>query len=183
MDSDTPEEQEVLASGRFLRLVRRGRWEYVERTRPVGAVFIGAITPEDALIVTEEYRVAVGAWVVGCPAGLVGDHQGSESEDLAEAASRELREEVGYEAASVRILTRGPTSAGQITEVITIALAEGLRKVGAGGGVEGERIRFQEIPLAEIDAWLAGREAEGRLIDPKVYTVLYFVRLQRGGPG
>ena len=167
-----------LASGKYLRLLRRGKWEYVERTKPVGAAFIGAVTPEGCLLVTEEYRVAVDAWVIGCPAGLVGDIDEFASEELFEAVARELQEEAGYRPESVRLLTRGPTSPGQITEVIATVLAEGLRRVGKGGGIDGEQIRIQEVPLRDIDQWLLEKEAEGRLIDPKVYTVLYFVKMR-----
>jgi ADP-ribose pyrophosphatase len=183
VDPTTTGEVEVIGAGRFLRLVRRGRWEYVERTRPVGAAFIGAVTPEGRLLVTEEYRVPVAAWVIGCPAGLVGDLAGAESEELAEAVRRELREEAGYDAAAVRLLTAGPTSPGQNAEVIAVVLAEGLRRVGPGGGESGEQIRLHEVPLDEIDGWLLAKEREGRLIDPKVYTVLYFIRCRETPPG
>jgi ADP-ribose pyrophosphatase len=177
--NDTPQDAvEVLGAGRFLRLVRRGRWEFVERTKPVGAAFIGAVTTDGKLLVTEEFRVPVNAWVIGCPAGLVGDVQGAEAEQLAEAVARELREEVGYDAGSVQLMTAGPTSPGQNTEVIAIVLATDLRKIGAGGGEGGEQINLHEIPLTEIDAWLVEKERQGRLIDPKVYTVLYFIRFR-----
>jgi ADP-ribose pyrophosphatase len=178
MDSepDRSDEVEVIGTGLFLRLVRKSGWEYVERTRPVGSAFIGAITVDGRLIVTEEYRVPMGRWVIGCPAGLVGDLEGSESEQLADAVGRELVEEVGYQPGMVRLLTAGPTSPGQNAEVIAIVLADGLRRVGPGGGTAREQIRFHEVPLAEIDGWLSDREREGRLIDPKVYSVLYFIR-------
>lgn len=167
---------EVLGRGKFLQLVRRDGWEFVQRTKPVRAAFIGAVTPEGRFLLTEEYRVPVATRVIGCPAGLVGDHEGGEAEELTAAANRELREEAGYEAGDVQLLTAGPTSPGQSDEVIAVVLARNLRKVGPGGGVGGERIVLREVPLDEVDAWLQEREREGRLIDPKVYTVLYFVR-------
>src|SRR5262245_57982429 len=163
------DEVELLGAGRFLRLVRKGRWEYVERTGNIGAAFIGAVTPDGCLVLTEEFRVPVDAWVIGCPAGLVGDLEEAQTEKLTTAVGRELREEAGYEASSVRLLTMGPSSPGQSSEVIAVVLAEGLTRVGAGGGVEGELIRLHEIPLSQIDAWLLEKERQGRLIDPKVY--------------
>ncbi len=176
--SDRSDAAVTLGEGRFLRLVRRNNWEFVERSRPVRAAFIGAVTPGGGLLLTEEFRVPVNAWVIGCPAGLIGD--GDDGDEAVEAGvRRELIEEAGYEAGRVRLLTRGPTSAGQCDEVIEIALADDLRKVGDGGGVEGEQIRIVEVPLVEVDAWLASRAAAGRLIDPKVYTVLYFVAVAR----
>ncbi len=174
---------EVLGQGKFLRLVRRNGWEFVERTKPVRAAFIVAVTDDGRLLLTEEYRVPVGAAVIGCPAGLVGDADGQEDESLEDAVRRELLEEAGYEAETVRLLTRGPTSPGMTVEVIAVALARGLRKVGAGGGVGGERIAIREVPLADVDAWLEDRVRDGCLIDPKVYTGLYFLRRSREQAG
>ena len=39
-------ETETLCNGKWLRLKRRGRWEYAERTNPGGGVMIIAVTPE-----------------------------------------------------------------------------------------------------------------------------------------
>src|SRR3954462_13636416 len=60
---------EVVGEGRFLRLVRRDGWEYVERTGPIRAVFIAAVTDDGRLLLTLEHRVPVDAAVVGFPAG------------------------------------------------------------------------------------------------------------------
>jgi ADP-ribose pyrophosphatase len=176
---DTP--LDTLGTGRFLKLVRRGRWEFATRTKPVRAAFIGAVTDDDKILLTDEYREPVAAWVVGCPAGLIGDDGGVADESTESAVSRELVEEAGYEASDVRRVTAGPTSPGMTDEVIEIAIARGLKKVGAGGGVHGEQIRVFEVPLAEADAWLQQKERDGRLIDPKVYTVLYFLRCRPAG--
>jgi ADP-ribose pyrophosphatase len=54
--------------------------------------------------------------------------------------------------------------------------ARGLRRVGAGGGVEGEQIRVHEVPLSEADAWLAARAAGGTPVAIKVYAGLYWAR-------
>ncbi len=170
---------EVLGEGRFLRLVRRNNWEYAERPGNIKAAFIGALTDDGRFLLTKEYRVPVGKTVVGCCAGLIGDTAGQESESLEIAVKRELMEEAGYEAQRVTFLTEGPTSAGLTSEVIGIVLAEGLRKVAAGGGLEGEHIEVYPVPLAEVDAWLEQRVQEGCLIDSKVYTVLYFVHRRR----
>jgi ADP-ribose pyrophosphatase len=170
-----PQNPEILGQGRFLRLVRRNGWEFVERTKPVRAALIGAVTRDGRLLVTEEYREPVSAVVIGCPAGLIGD--GDAAEETVEAgARRELQEETGYQAERITVLTQGPTSPGQTVEVIAIVLAEGLTKTGRGGGVEEEKVTWQEVPLQDIDAWLAAKVRAGCLIDPKVYTVLYFLR-------
>jgi ADP-ribose pyrophosphatase len=168
----------ILGQGRFLRLVRRNGWEFVERTKPVRSAFIGAVTEGGRLIATEEYREPVSCSVVGCPAGLIGDGD-AEGESLEAGVIRELEEETGYRAQRVTVLCEGPTSPGQTDEIIAIVLAQDLTKVGPGGGLPGERVAFQEVPLGEIDSWLQAKVQNGTLIDPKVYTVLYFLR-QRG---
>jgi ADP-ribose pyrophosphatase len=166
---------EVIGQGKFLRLIRRDGWEYAERTRPIRAVFIAAITDSGELLLTLEHRVPVDASVVGFPAGLVGDTEGREGEELETATRRELVEEAGYHPESVQFLTKGPTSPGITDEVIAIMLATGLRQVGAGGGIGGESIAIHKVPLGEVDAWLEARVAEGTLVDPKVYSGLYFI--------
>lgn len=171
---------EVLGQGRFLRLVRRQNWEFIERTKPVRAAFIAAMTDTGCLILTKEYRIPVGKTCVGFPAGLIGDMAGQENESVEDAVKRELLEEAGFEAARVSFLTEGPSSAGQTEEVIAIVLADGLKKVGAGGGLEGEHILVHEVPLPEVHDWLEARVREGCIVDPKVYTGLYFIHRMRG---
>ena len=65
---------------------------------------------------------------------------------------------------------------------MSIVLAEGLRRVGPGGGLEGECVRVTEVPLPEVHDWLEERWREGHLIDPKVYTGLYFIQKMRQAP-
>jgi ADP-ribose pyrophosphatase len=180
---ETPDQAEVLGEGRFLRLVRRQGWEYVVRTRPVRSVFIAAVTDEGRLLFTLEHRISLGRAVVGFPAGLVGDLAGEESETMEDAVRRELAEEAGYEPRSVWFLSEGPTSPGMTDEVIALALATGLRKVGEGGGVGGESIVVHEVPLGEVAAWLDARVAEGALIDAKVFGCLYYLARSGEFPG
>ena len=68
MQSD--ESSEILAAGRFLRLVRRGTWEYAERVHPRPAVVIVAVTSAGELVLVEQFRVPLQARVIELPAGL-----------------------------------------------------------------------------------------------------------------
>jgi len=36
-----------------------------------------------------------------------------------------------------------------------------------------------EVPLAEVEAWLAVRAKAGVLVDPKIYAGLYFIGSRR----
>jgi len=75
-------ETETLFNGRWLRLRRRGRWEFAERTNPGGGVIIIAVTPENRILFVEQWREAVRSKTIEMPAGLVGDLG-----DLSETAS------------------------------------------------------------------------------------------------
>jgi len=164
----------VLKEGRFLRMVAKDGWEWVERVNTAGAVVIVAVTGASQLVLTEQYRVPLAARVIELPAGLVGDVAGTEQEDLAEAARRELLEETGYQADRLEFLADGPSSAGLATEVYSLFLARGVRRVAPGGGDAGEDIRVHVVPLGEVPAWLAARRRGGVLVDPKVYAGLFF---------
>jgi ADP-ribose pyrophosphatase len=167
----------VLADGRFLRLVKADGWEFVERVRATGVVAVVAVTAAGELILTEQFRAAVNGPVLDLPAGLAGDGPGTE--ELATAARRELMEETGYEARRFVLLADAPTSPGLTSEVVSFFRATGLKRVGAGGGVEGEQIRIHAVKLARADAWLQRRARAGVQIDCKVYAGLHFAEQHR----
>jgi len=49
-----------------------------------------------------------------------------------------------------------------------------LQRHGQGGGTAQERITVHAIPLANVASWLRDREFAGTLVDPKVWSGLYF---------
>src|SRR5699024_10711575 len=104
---------------------------------------------------------------------------GEENEDFSVAAVRELEEETGYRAKSVRYLTGGPPSAGLSSECLSFYRAYGLTRVGDGGGDETEDITVHSVALDEVEDWLAAREKQGAVIDPKIYAGLYFIARER----
>ncbi|HET8763877.1 MAG TPA: NUDIX hydrolase [Rhodanobacter sp.] len=171
---------ETLYAGRWLRLCKRGRWEYAERTNPAGAAIIVAVTPADRVLFVEQYRVPIRAATIEMPAGLVGDLAGHEHEGILLAASRELEEETGWRCGRVELLHQGPSSAGMSTEMIAFVRAFDLVKVGAGGGDATENIVVHEVPRTEAGAWLFARAAEGYSIDPKLFAGLWL--LEHGAP-
>jgi ADP-ribose pyrophosphatase len=173
---DEPPPIEVMAAGKYLRLVKRGHWEYADRHTCTGAVAVVAITEDRRLLLVEQYRIPLLKNVLELPAGLVGDVPGEQHEEMATAARRELVEETGYEAAEMRWLAAGPSSAGLTSEVVDFFLATGLQRVGAGGGDHHENIVVHEVSLDTAPQWLAERAAAGVLIDPKVYAGLYLIR-------
>lgn len=168
-------ETQTLCNGRWLRLVRRGRWEYAERTNPGGGVIIIAVTPEDRILFVEQWREAIRGKTIEMPAGLVGDLDGSAGESAVAAAEREILEETGYRAGHIEFLMAGPSSAGMSNEIIAFVRAFDLVREHAGGGDHTEQIKVHEVPRAEAARWLLERLREGYSIDPKLFAGLYFI--------
>ena len=166
----------VIAEGKFIRLLDVDGWEYAERKNARGVVAIIAITSDERIILTEQRRTAVGCPVIDLPAGLAGDDASNKDEPLANAAHRELIEETGYEATDMQGLATTPPSPGLTSELVTFFRAEGLKKVGAGGGVDNEGITVHEVPLAELEKFLAEHRAKSKLIDVKIYAGLYLAK-------
>ncbi len=168
-------EDAVLGAGKFLRLRRRNRWEFVERAGVTEVAVIVAVTPNEEAVFVEQYREPVAASMIEWAAGLVGDEEGDDGEPLLDAANRELEEETGFRANQLSVLGQGPSSGGMTSEIVTFVRAEGLERVGQGGGVADEEIKVHLVPLSDVGGWLKARSSEGFLIDPKVYAGLYFL--------
>lgn len=176
--SDQP--LETVYTGDWLRMMRRGHWEYVERTHGEGmAVIVVAVTPEDRVLFVEQYRIPLGRRTIEMPAGLVGDENAGDT--LADAARRELVEETGWEPGQVDVLLTGPTSAGMSSERIAFVRATGLRKVGKGGGVGDEAIIVHEVPRSEAPAWLMQKGREGYELDLKLWAGLWMLERNPDG--
>jgi ADP-ribose pyrophosphatase len=163
------EAPEVVWSGRFIEAKRVGKWEFVSRTRGVGAAVILAVDDGHVLLV-EQYRVPLGARCLELPAGLVGDEE--QGEEAAAAAIRELEEETGYRASAAVDLGRYYASPGMSSEGFALLRAEGLTKVGEGGGVAGEDIEVHRVRLETVAGFVAERREAGVAIDSKLLLLL-----------
>ena len=171
---------ETMCEGKWLRLVRRGRWEYAERTHADGmAVIIIAATPDDRVLFVEQSRIPLGGKTIEMPAGLVGDQAGEDT--LEDAARRELVEETGWSAGRVEVLLVGPTSSGMSNERIAFVRATGLERVGPGGGDSTEDIIVHEVPRADAPAWLMRKRSEGYELDLKLWAGLWMLERNPDG--
>ena len=161
--------KEVAWEGKYIKVLKQGTWEWVSRTRGVGAAVILAIDDGHVLLV-EQYRVPLGRKCLELPAGLVGDQE--EGEGIEAAAIRELEEETGYRAERMVDLGRFHASPGMSSEGFNLVRAEGLAKVGEGGGVEAEDILVHRVPLAEVPAFVRRKRDEGLAMDVKMLLLL-----------
>jgi ADP-ribose pyrophosphatase len=167
----------LICSGKYLKLVIRDGWEYIERINCCGVVIVVGKTDDDKLILVEQFRRPVQKNTIGFPAGLVGDERGKRGESMVAAARRELLEETGYTARRIKKFFEGPVSAGMCKDMVTILHATGLKKVGPGGGKgDLEQIKVHEVPMKTADAWLKCQTKKGLLVGPNVFAGLYFLK-------
>ncbi|GAB4146057.1 MAG: NUDIX hydrolase [Sphingomonadales bacterium] len=165
--------QQIIGEGRYLTLLRRGRWEYVRRHGASGVVCMIAVTPARELVLVQQHRPALGRDCLELPAGLVGDEDRAEA--LETAARRELLEETGFEAGRWRYLFDAASSAGMTDEAPAFFLAGDLRRVAPGGGDDSENITVHLAPLDGLAAWLAAKAQTGLAIDVKVYAAPWLI--------
>jgi ADP-ribose pyrophosphatase len=161
--------EETVWKGRFLEMKKRGRWEYVGRVGGVEAAVIIAID-QGHVILVEQYRVPLGRACLELPAGLIGDEDAGETAEM--SAARELEEETGYRPSTCTSLGTFYASPGMVSECFTLIRAEGLTRVGEGGGTADENIIVHRVPMATIADFIAERRAAGVATDVKLLTLL-----------
>ena len=169
-----------LFKGRYLGLTEHRSWEYTTRVNARAVAVLIPLTEKNELVLVEQFRIPVDSKVVELPAGLVGD-QDDPDEPMETAAQRELEEETGYTAGRMETLLTCPSSSGMSDEQVTFMLARQLRRTGPGGGDDSEDIAVFEVPLDDVDEWLAARLAGGSQVDPKIYSALYWLRRIKDG--
>ncbi len=170
--ADADAAEEIVWQGKFITTKRRGRWEYVGRARGIRAAVILAIDDADHVILVDQYRVPLGCRCIELPAGLAGDEDDTQDEDVSAAGARELEEETGYRPGRMEVIGEFFSSPGMVSESFTLLRAHDLEKIGEGGGVEGEDIVVHRVPLATIGAQVAEWRNAGYAIDVKMLTLL-----------
>jgi ADP-ribose pyrophosphatase len=156
---------ELMCEGKFVRLLKRGRWEYASRARNINAVVVLA-EHDGKMILIDQPRVGPDCRCVELPAGLDGDEDPAATPER--TALKELEEETGFTADRVERLGEFYASPGMLSESFTLVRAHGVRKIGEGGGDENEDINVHLIDRADIPNFLEQKRAEGFGVDVKL---------------
>jgi ADP-ribose pyrophosphatase len=131
-----------------------------------GAVAILSVTDKGKILLINQYRYATKSDLLEVPAGTI-----ENGEDPEKCAIRELKEETGYSAASVKKMLSCYLSPGYSNELIHIYVAKELTK-GEQKFEDDEKISVQEY---ECDQVLTMIE-EGSIRDAKtILSILYFL--------
>lgn len=138
-------------------------WESVERVNCSGIVGIVPITNDGHVILIKQFRPPINGYVVELPAGLC-----DIGESFGEAAKREMIEETGYSAGSMRFLVKGPMSSGSSSEMLTVFVATDLTYVGIGRRDETENIEVMKVPAENLASALLKMQSDGSIIDLKI---------------
>jgi ADP-ribose pyrophosphatase len=163
-------DRKVEWAGKYIRVVRDGTWEFVERCGGVQAVVILA-EHEGKVVLIEQRRAPLGyRKCLELPAGLVGDEDPDAT--IEDTAVKELEEETGFTAARVERLGQFFSSPGMVAEGFTLVRAHDLRRIGDGGGTDHEEIEVHLVPRDEVPAFVDGKRAEGTAIDVKLFLLL-----------
>ncbi len=160
---------EVVWEGKFVRAMRRGKWEYASRANDISAVVILA-EYEGKVILIDQPRAALGVRCVELPAGLVGDEDPNATVET--TAVKELEEETGFTAERVERLGDFHASPGMLSESFTLVRAHGVRRIGEGGGDDSEDIRVHLLARPDIPNFVEQKRAEGFGIDVKLLIFL-----------
>lgn len=160
---------EVMWAGKYVRAVRRGKWEYASRVANINAVVILAEF-QGKVILIDQPRVPPDCRCIELPAGLVGDEDPNAT--VEGTAIKELEEETGFTADRVETLGEFYASPGMVSEGFTLVRAHGVRKIGEGGGDENEDINVHLVARQDIANFIEQRRAEGFGVDVKLLLFL-----------
>lgn len=131
-----------------------------------GAAVILPLLDNDSIVMIRNQRMAVGETIWELPAGTL-----EPKEEPAATALRELAEETGYQAKSIRLLTTFYSSPGISNEVMHAFVAEKLHFIG-------QNLDAGEVITPEILTWkqVLAMIRSGEIRDAKTLITLLFYR-------
>jgi ADP-ribose pyrophosphatase len=148
-----------------------GKTSTREIVKHPGAVAVLAITPENKIIMVEQFRKPLERTLVEIPAGKL--EKGEEPETT---AKRELEEETGYTCGELRPLLSFYTSPGFADELVHLFIAENLEKLTIPAELdEDEFLDVMEVTLEEALEMIQDK----RIYDAKTAYAVQYLQLKR----
>lgn len=142
-----------------------------EVVRHSGSVAVLAVQDDGRIVLVRQYRYPVDDALWELPAG-----RRDPGESPEEAAQRELQEEIGHRAGTLRKVAFFYTTPGFCDEAMHVFRASGLEPAKAQGDAD-ERIEVQAFGLDELDRMIeSGEIREGKTL---VALLLELRRLRR----
>lgn len=155
-----------------------GRWVFASRSqtpnpeaRHCDAVLIAAVLRDAGkpprLVLVKEFRVPVGDYVYGMPAGLL-----EKGESIEETVRREVREETGLEVTAIKRITPPLYSSSGLTdETAALAFVDVRSTPDAKQALEGSE--DIEVVLLDYEQVCALCDDASQRFDAKTWIVLY----------
>ncbi|CAM3122084.1 NUDIX hydrolase [Paenibacillus lupini] len=143
-----------------------GRTATREIVKHPGAAAVMALL-DGKLLVVEQFRKPLEKFQIEIPAGKL-----DAGEDPLEAAARELEEETGYRADSLKLVSAFFTSPGFADEKLYLYFADQVT-LGTQHTDEDEYLQVEAITLEQAEAYIA----EGRISDAKTVLAVYAWKL------
>jgi len=139
----------------------------------VGWVNVLALTPDQQLVMIQQYRHGSETVELEIPGGMMDPHE----TDPVATAIRELREETGYEGENARLLGKIWSNPAILSNRTYTVLIENCRLKHAVEFDGGEDLTTQLVPAAEIPRLVADEKIGHNLV---VVALYYFELWQRG---
>ena len=141
--------------------------EVVEHKSAVGML---AVTDRKTVLLVRQYRYAVHEATLEVCAGLI-----EEGEDPAQAAEREMQEELNVKAKNLYRIGDFYASPGFCTELFTLFVADGLEKSSLPQD-EDENVSVVEISFEDIPIMIKN----GKIRDSKTFAALSWLMAKEG---
>jgi len=135
---------------------RLGRMAYYIASSPSDAVAVVALTDDEEILLTQQYRHTLRRIIFDLPAGRL-----EPDEDPAAGARRELEEETGFTAARIDKLGKMIPYPGSLRVATHVYLARGLQPLAEGAHLDPqEELRVVRRPFRQVLAGVVAGEYE-----------------------